>query len=81
MMSSLHCKECDNYGRWNVWYKDFSSPTSPPFMPFNIAYNTFCDEHAIAELRNGRNDWHVECIKLVDDYHLPDDDRVKRKPK
>jgi len=60
-----------------VWYKGFSSPVEQPFAPFNLAYNTLCDEHAIEEMLHGRVGWQVECARLVDDQFLPDDDRAK----
>ena len=75
--SSLRCLECDNYARWHVWYKDCSSPTGPLlYVPFNIAYNSFCDEHAIEEMKNGRKGWAVVCVKLVGDQFLPSEDRA-----
>ena len=72
----IKCLECDQHARWHVWYKHFSSP--PSLVPANIAYNSFCDEHMIEEVRNGRAGYHVVCIKLVDDQFLPDSDRSKQ---
>jgi len=68
----LQCLECEKYARWHVWYKGFSSPTSSPFLPVNIAYNSFCDEHMIEEVKNGREGWQVVCIRLVADQFLPE---------
>ena len=65
---TLKCLECDKYARWHVYYThdgDFAG------------YNSFCDEHMIGDVRNGRQGWHVVCAKLVADQFLPDDDRVK----
>lgn len=72
MTQPLKCMECDNYARWHVWYKGVSLP-----MPFNIAYNSFCDEHACAELRNGREGWQVACVRLIAEQFLPNDDRAR----
>jgi hypothetical protein len=80
-MTTLECYECDKPARWHVWYKNFSTPTTPPFVPVNIAYNTFCDEHAAAEMIAGRAGYPVEVIKLIADSLLPDDDRAKNRPK
>lgn len=75
----LRCLECENYARWHVWYKDFSSPIAPHFPPANIAYNSFCDEHAIEEIKAGRAGYQVVRIQLVADQFLPESDRAKTK--
>lgn len=76
MSNTLQCRECDNPARWHVWYKNFSSPTARPFFPFNMAYNTLCDDHAMAEMKNGRAGYAVETVKLVNDQFLPEGDRA-----
>ena len=68
----LKCLECDRYARWHVWYQGFSYPP-------NIGYNSFCDEHMIEDVMNGRAECAVVCIKLVTDQFLPDEDRAKRR--
>lgn len=73
-METLKCHDCDKPGRWYTWYKDVTLPIG---QSGNIVYNTFCDEHAIAELRNGRVGCQVACLKLIADSLLPDDDRAK----
>ena len=67
---TLRCLECEEYARWHIWYKGLSSS-------FPVGYNSFCDEHVINEVKNGREGYQVECIKLVADQFLPDDDRAK----
>lgn len=71
---------CGNYGRWHVWYRGFSSPTTPPFPPANIAYNTLCDDCAAHELKHGRVGYQVACVKPIDNRYLPNSDRAKRAP-
>jgi len=67
MTHSLNCLECDGPARWHVWYKGFSG-----------IYNSFCDEHMIEDVMNGRDGCAVVVIKLVTDQFLPSNDRAKR---
>ena len=57
----IKCHECDKPAEWNVWYEgvDFG-----PEWP-NIAYNSFCTEHTLEEIENGRGGYDVECVKKV----------------
>lgn len=75
MTNTLGCLECDDYARWHVWYKSVSLSIG---AVGNIAYNSFCDEHMIEEVKNGRMGSPVVYVRLVDDGFLPDGDRAKK---
>ena len=61
----ITCLDCDKEAKWHVWYSGFSSPIVPPFAPFNLAYNSLCDEHAYQDMVEGRNGYSVACIKPI----------------
>lgn len=56
----LTCHQCSEPAEYNVWYEDVDLPMSD----FNIAYNVFCHEHVVEELKNGREGHRVSCVKL-----------------
>lgn len=63
------CLDCEKEAKWYTWYKDISNPTSPPFPPANIMYNSFCDEHVLTEIKNGREGYPVVCARLIEDVN------------
>ena len=58
------CLDCDNSPVWNVWYRNC---TSEPLIGFNIMYNSLCTNHAVKEMKDGRDGWPVECVRLIID--------------
>lgn len=58
----FYCMECDELARWRVWYTGCVLPVGSG----NIAYNSFCDEHAMSEMKNGRDGWPVAAVRRIE---------------